>query len=230
MAFSRLTLSNDESVLTDISVGSIANWRIQGATCIRSLTASEWLDSDDQVDLSAQDIGTIRITGSTSQDRPLRGDFQADVRLESTGALDTVDVAGWIDHSQIVSTSGINSISAGGFNDSIIRVNSWGEDVPTPGVEDLYSARGWIYSVVVRGITGEPYSLVNTIFAARYFGSVTLRDAQWTTPDGKPWGFVCSPNEGVCGLSYSDSTGTYGEDAFLTQIYNVGKAGDFRLP
>lgn len=146
-----------------ITFESVNDASIISAVRIDTLSAMQWLDSDDEVDLiEAPAIGKLLITGRKANSRKgveeVVGDFEADLTLTGenplaltlgkasiagslnnaswavNGKCGTISVEEWIRESAVLSAGSIKSIETGGMDSSYVMVGL--EDSNRPSDRD----------------------------------------------------------------------------------------------
>jgi len=171
------SLTGESTLTATISLGAAQDLTIDSHIPIKSLTASSWADMDNTADvITAPRIGDIKI----------KGDFAADLNMTDPAgqvSLGKLTVGGWLDGSDIRCMGSIGSVAVGGMRNT--NVFAGVKDDETRGrsglplsAREFSSSESMIADVIVKGLSDEVFSCVDSNIAAWNLGRITLQDVE----------------------------------------------------
>ncbi|MGD0571466.1 MAG: hypothetical protein ABSB11_00425 [Sedimentisphaerales bacterium] len=156
-----------------LKLGRINNLALTSGMPIKTLQATEWKSGS----LSAPWISSLAIDGNALSGTA--GDFGADVNLSGAGSpkgvsLNKVNIAGRIDDSTWNIVGSCGTITAGELADS-----------------NFTAANGFLKTLKITGIVGEPFGIINSNVTAKHLGTVYLAFPKYSN-NGIPFGLTAS--------------------------------------
>jgi cyclophilin family peptidyl-prolyl cis-trans isomerase len=167
-----------------VTLGRVQDYSFESYMPVRSLTAVEWLDSDDLPEtLSFLSLDTLSITGAKNV---ARGDLQASVEVVGGTSVGSITVAGFLTASTVTTVGNIGSITLGGIEQSSVFAGT----TARPAELDDFSAARTLSKFTIKGIAGYVGDLfIDSQVAAQTLGSVSVQKIG-TTGSAGAFGFV----------------------------------------
>ena len=215
-----------------LTFGSVGELSVVSASPISRLTATEWLDGDDEADeIRAPWLGRLRITGDSDQ---TLGHFGADLVLSGQGAAKTtlgqasiagdlydalwgitgdmgrLSAGGIAEHARVQTTGSMGAIRLGASVGSDFLAGVAGEMRRAANYDDFDNIEAGIASVTITGVSlpdveVDPYFFEDSNFSAAHIGKVALLNLQTDNGEETFGFFAAADGEKLGPISHTDT-------------------------